>query len=341
MPLMATTEEAGFADRIAGAAAPWESQFKGGSKSQKRPLDSIGETLSVALGNEPHGGIGTTDRGQRGIGRGIRLRGADGVRGFTAIAPDAIRSVLGSLPSSRNIAQFLGSGLDLTYAVLDRANGAFAGLDAGILRFLKDRQGYGAASSEAGAGRELYPGMDDWPAETMETLASAGWGPGVDESDTGARVQRAEQQIHRLERRLGAAQEAYSRQSHSRSKAGATPVSMDSVDWSLINTSGGRDTPASADLGRLASTMVRPSAVAPTEMAMVAPAVKAVAQHAQLKPTSEPIAGAGGGGSGRGGGAAPGAQKKKKKIDYEGLAGEIARRLSNHFRLERDRIGKI
>lgn len=363
LPLMAVANEPGLADRMSGAAAPWEASTAStrgkrtargsglpGMPGSTSGLDALSAPLLQALtdraaldvGSAGGAGAGMADRGP--IGGALRTsdtRGtsssaptADGVRGFASLGAAGFEQVIRSLPTSRNILQFLGGGLDMVHGVLDRANGAFAGLDAGVLRQLAQ---LAAANVPDGAGQEVFPGVDSWPAETLEMLQQSGWGGG---DASPRRVPLSDQRVERLERRVGAAREAYARISSARDRGGRAPDQMQSVDWSLVDTGATRAAPDTADLGMLANTMVRPTSVAPTDMAMVAPAVKIVAQQAQLKPEGEAVGGGRGGGGGEAVGPGGDSKHEAKKINYDALASQIARRLGRRWQLDRDRHGR-
>ncbi|HIN86149.1 MAG TPA: hypothetical protein EYN06_06685 [Myxococcales bacterium] len=178
----------------------------------------------------------------------------------------------------------------------------------------------------------MRPGLDDWPSEAFEFLASGD----SSSNETSAR----EQQVVRLERRVDAAQDAFVRLREARD-AGEAPQHFDSVDWSLVSTGTSHAEAPSADIGQLNATMVRQQAIAPAEMSFVAPTIKAVAQQAQLStrdeaPPSATEAAPGGdddsGASETGSG--------EKKINYNDLATRIASRLQRRFSRERDRHGR-
>ncbi len=371
LPLTVTGEDGGLAARVAGAGAPWEAPKAASTRSTAgEQAERFSGLFTKAAPQHTPGGFGMdradnplvaalrdsaadrpvdagTDHGPLGRALGAlggRVTPGDGSRDFTAMGSSAIRAIMRSLPTRKSVAQFLGSGFDLTYAVLDRANGAFAGLDAGVLRFLAStRLGSGGSGGGQSSdnGREIFPGLDEWPADTLETLRAAGWGDGAEAA--GASQSQAqpltEARVERLERRVDAAKEAYARLNASQARGGRAPQSVDAVDWSLVDTGAARAAPQSADMGRLANTMVRPSDAPMMDMAKVAPAVKVVAQQAQLKPKRESVGTAGAGAQ-----HTQGPQGRslgpKKRINYDALAGQIARRLARRWALERDRHGK-
>ncbi len=257
---------------------------------------------------------------------------SDGVRGFKSIGHTAVRNELQRLIMQRMPAGSLPGNLELAHSVLDRANGAFAGLDAGILRFLRSTAARGADTET----RELRPGLDEWPDDSLEILQQHGWG--LDGSSSSGSPAGNEPRIQRLERRVNAAQDAYARLAQARQQVQtASPRSLDSVDWNLVQTGAARDTPMSADLGRLGTTMVRSQTVPEADMSYVAPAVKMVAQQAQLKPTHEPMRTTHSAPANT-----PGIKKKKKaqKVDIEALARQIAGRITRRNELQRDRFGR-
>lgn len=357
MTLTAVADEGSLAGRVEASTAPWEAvtsrMMRGrsaaaagglpGMPGSSDPLSRTDNPLVRALTDSALDAPLVTPEQQaatlaRSAARDAMLTGrapmADGVRGFEAFTPGATRHLLNDLPSSRPVSGALGGSLDLLMSVVDRANGAFAGLDAGVLRFLSEASAGGGFED---SGRTIHPGMDDWD-QTLEVLQAAGWGQGVQrEGDSGTTAK--EKRIVRLEKRLGAANEAYGRLRQSHSRTAGESLSMDAMDWNMVDTGAAREAPQNADLGRLGNTMIRPTSAPQTEMAMVAPAVKVVAQQAQLKPRSEQVA-SGGGGSQSPGRAARGKQPAKKKVNYEALASQIARRLQRRWALERDRFGR-
>ena len=349
LPLAAFVDSPGVADRVSGAGAPWASPD--GAPSRKaareesialtRMLTDRGSLLTGALG-EADAGRAQTGRGQVDLGPldaalisgGSQEGGAHGSRGFRSPGMSAIDSALGALPGTRGVSKALRGNLEMAYGVLDRVNGHFAGLHAGVLESLTRLVAASAREAVSGADRTLFPGFDEWPQETLETLQGGGFG-GVADSQP-SDLSRREQQAVRLEKRIGAAREAYARMQGSR---GGASRDLDSMDWSLVNTGAANDAPRGTDLGLLANTMVRSTQVPDTQMSYVAPAVKVVAQQAQLKPKSEPTRGGGGGG----GGATEGLGAEgvdTQKVNYGALASQIARRLQRRWARDGDRYGR-
>jgi hypothetical protein len=238
-----------------------------------------------------------------------------------------IERLLKEMPGAKNISSFVGGGFDFTYMVFDRVNGALAGLDLGVMNAMK-RASLG--NDEWVNDREMRPGLDDWPADAFALLAP---GAATQAGSGGPDVGR----VDRLEKRVDAAQQAYTRLRSARD-AGTAPAQFDSVDWSLVNTGIQHAAPSVADIGQLGATMVRQQAVTPTEMSYVAPAVKAVAQQAQLSERGEsaPAASEAPSAADVGGGA----EEATKKVNYNDLAMKIATRLQRRFARDRDRQGR-
>jgi hypothetical protein len=241
-----------------------------------------------------------------------------------SLAAVQIEQMLSSMPGSRNIAAFVGGGFDFTYMVFDRVNGARAGLDAGVMDAMRQ-----ATDSDQGLGleRDLRPGLDDWPVEAFEFLSSG------ERSESGA-----EDRVIRLERRMDAAQNAFTRLRNARD-AGTAPQHFDSVDWSLVSTGISHDAAPSVDIGRLGTTMVRQQSVATPEMSYVAPTVKAVAQQAQLSARDEAVPSSSEGGAAEADSSVD-TTATKEKINYNDLASRIASRLQRRFARDRDRHGR-
>jgi hypothetical protein len=241
-----------------------------------------------------------------------------------SLAAVQIEQMLSSMPGSRNIAAFVGGGFDFTYMVFDRVNGARAGLDAGVMDAMRQ-----ATDSDQGLGleRDLRPGLDDWPVEAFEFLSSG------ERSESGA-----EDRVIRLERRMDAAQNAFTRLRNARD-AGTAPQHFDSVDWSLVSTGISHDAAPSVDIGRLGTTMVRQQSVATPEMSYVAPTVKAVAQQAQLSARDEAVPSSSEGGAAEADSSVD-TTAKKETINYNDLASQIASRLQRRFARDRDRHGR-
>jgi hypothetical protein len=352
MTLAATRDLDGittFSDRVSQSVAPWDSIASARSTTkpdthlrqpglQSLGYDSEAHPLIAAL-REPDSPVesstaplgGSRLRDEPGLTDAL-IRGTDGVRGFSSLGNGVIRDALQRIVMQRMPGGSLPGNLELAHSVLDRANGAFAGLDAGILEFLQST----AARSSDSEPRELRPGFDEWPDDSLEVLRQHGWGlDSTSESNSGS---SGEQRIRRLERRVDAAQEAYARLADARQHSQAASTrSMDSVDWNLVQTGAARSTPESADLGRLGATMVRAQSVPETEMSYVAPAVKMVAQQAQLKPTHEAVksnqtAAPATGGAPR--------KKKAKKADIDAIANLIIKRIQRNAENKARRFGR-
>lgn len=260
-----------------------------------------------------------------------RATSDDGSRAFRSTGSQAVRRLLASLPGGRPLSAALPGGLELSASVVDRANGAFANMDAGIVEFLAH-----TASRMGGEGRELRPGFDAWPQETLDVLQQAGWGQGLSGgSEAGPSVTGAEHKVRRLERRVDAARTAWARIQDSRARR-SQPQGVDAISWEMVKPVTSREAPASADLGRLASTMMRPAAAPAAEMAYVAPVVKTVAAQAQLEPKNS-------GTSSRSAQSAPqegpAQAAEAAKVDYDALARQVLTRLNRRWSFERDRRG--
>ncbi len=225
--------------------------------------------------------------------------------------PPAFQSFLQTLPSNRPITPFLGQGFDFIYSVLDRANGAFAGLDAGVLESLVE---LGERPPGTQDGRLLRPGLDPWPTSDSVNYVTP-------EGSGNARGGRQTDTIQQLKRRTDAAENAYARLRTQPSSAGRSPMSFDSVDWSLVKTGSERSTSGMA-FGELGSALLQQNAPPSADMTMVAPVVKAVAQTAQLKETSEPV----GGGASASHSSKSGKKSRKtsKNVNYRALAQKVA-----------------
>lgn len=255
-----------------------------------------------------------------------RASQVDGPRGFQAMGSTAIHALLRGMPTNRAVTSFLAGGIDFAHTVIDRANGAFAGLDLGVLRSL-DRQA--EANAENAASPSLVPGMQEWP-EDMRTFL------GQDDAPQGS-TRAINAKVERLERRMDAAQQAYTRLRDARPAAAGPPHSLDSVDWSFVRTGAYRDVPQGADLGRLASAMVKSRDVPMADMAYVAPAAKVVAQQAQMKPANEPSASSSSSSSSAPQGSAEG--EREEKVDYDSLAMKLLGRIARKSAFDKHRTG--
>lgn len=345
-----------LAARIGSAATPWEAASGTSGAPRTAPGTPRSDSpLARALQGGRHAdlpsrtsplSVGSTDLGPVG-----RLLASDGPRGFASLGSAQAREILEHLPTRRALASALGGNLDLTMAVIDRANGAFANLDAGVRAFLSRRAGGSDLAEEAVMDRDLRPGLDDWPAETMDMLRSAGWGipdkdgdiesaPPVSRPRADEAGSRQAERIQRLERSLGAAKAAYTRLASARSHSGSARAT-DNIDWSLVDTGAESHVPQQADLGRLADTMVRTTDVPAADLSYVAPAVKVVAQQAQLHGSGDRASGSSGARPSTGPTAGGKVRKKAQKPDIEGLARQIHRRLQRRWAIDRERIGKF
>jgi len=245
--------------------------------------------------------------------------------------PPVVRAFLQKLPSDRPVSQFLGKGFDFVYSVLDRANGAFAGLDAGVLESLAELS---ALRTSSGDGRTMHPGLDPWSREDMTHVASL-----ADAGDTTSPMPHRTKTPKPLEKRTGAAQSAFARMHAQRRSTRSAPSSFDGIDWSLVNTGSSRDTSGTA-FGDLGAALTQQAAVPPAaNMTMVAPVVKAVAQTAQLKETSEAVGGGGAGRSASGAGK-KGGKKAAKKPNYQALARQVMPYVRRFQENERRRSGR-
>jgi hypothetical protein len=235
--------------------------------------------------------------------------------------PPAFRSFLKTLPSNRPVTPFLGQGFDFIYSVLDRANGAFAGLDAGVLESLVE---LGKRSPGPEGGQLLRPGLDPWPSSdtvSYVTPDTSGSGHGHRHGHGHGHEDRQTSTIQQLKKRTDAAENAYARLRTQPSSAGRAPMNFDGVDWSLVKTGSERSTSGMA-FGELGSALLQQSAPPSADMTMVAPVVKAVAQTAQLKESGEAVGG--GASTTRSSTSGKKSKKKPKKINYRALAQQVA-----------------
>jgi hypothetical protein len=247
----------------------------------------------------------------------------DRTRSFKTIGTRQTERTLDGLTTGRPVAQFVGGGFDFIYSVLDRVNGSFAGLDAGVMEALKSMAGRGGMEEQS-----MHPGLDMWPSEEMSFVS-----PGGDEPSR----RDTANEIARLEHRVGVAETAFARLKSRSGGPKSAPRSFQSVDWSLVDTGATRAPGTSSDLGRLGAALTHQSEIPQADMAMVAPVVKVIAQQAQLKPRSEAVAGGDSGGAGGDAGSPGGA--KAKQPDYEGLASKVLSRLERRWRFDKHRRG--
>ncbi len=336
-------------DRLGVAPEPWQPRLGQAAEAETTPSRVAHLSPEMpALGLRAFDGVGATDTSSPASPRSPAGRAAaaaatsgragasatDGSRWFRALGPEAARQLLSSMPGRRALSSAIPGGLDLSATVIDRANGSFANLDAGIVEFLQST----AARLAAGEARDMRPGLDEWPEETLEILQAAGWGQGAasrtPDSVPGASM--SENTVSRLERRVDAARQAWARVQDSRSR-GSQSRGVDNLNWDLVKAGTTREAPASADLGRLASTMVRQRDLPAADMAYVAPAVKVVAAQAQL---SERPSGTGSSGPAQQAPAAGGESgSEPQKVDYMALARRVLPLLGRLKAIERDRRG--
>jgi hypothetical protein len=334
-------------DRLGVAPEPWQPRLGQAAEAESAPSRVAHLSPEMpALGLRAFEGVAATDSSSPATPRSAAARAAtatsgranapatDGSRWFRALGPEAARQLLSSMPGRRALSSAIPGGLDLSATVIDRANGSFANLDAGIVEFLQTT----AARLAAGEARDLRPGLDEWPEETLEILQAAGWGQGASsrtpDSVPGAAM--SENTVSRLERRVDAARQAWARVQESRSR-GSQSRGVDNLNWDLVKAGTTREAPASADLGRLASTMVKQRDLPAADMAYVAPAVKVVAAQAQL---SERPSGTGSSGPAQQAPAAGGESgSEPQKVDYMSLARRVLPLLSRLKAIERDRRG--
>ncbi|MBT9554429.1 MAG: hypothetical protein IV100_00315 [Myxococcales bacterium] len=334
-------------DRLGVAPEPWQPRLGQTAEAETTPSRVAHLSPEMpALGLRAFEGVGAVDSSSPATPRSAAARAAaatsgranapstDGSRWFRALGPEAARQLLSSMPGRRALSSAIPGGLDLSATVIDRANGSFANLDAGIVEFLQST----AARLAAGEARDLRPGLDEWPEETLEILQAAGWGQGASPRTPGSvpGASMSESTVSRLERRVDAARQAWARVQNSRAR-GSQSRGVDSLNWDLVKAGTTREAPASADLGRLASTMVKQRDLPAADMAYVAPAVKVVAAQAQL---SERPSGTGSSGPAQPAPAAGGESgSEPQKVDYMSLARRVLPILSRLKSIERDRRG--